>query len=47
MGKEQAEQIARSYVQSHRECFGKVSKKEIDAAVKKVAGALQGLAANK
>jgi len=47
MGKEQAEQVARTYIQSHQSSFGNVSKKEIEAAVQKVAGALQGLSKNK
>jgi hypothetical protein len=43
MGKEQAEKIARLYIQSHRESFGKVSKMEVDTAVRRVAGALRGI----
>ena len=43
MGKKQAEELARTYIQSHKESFGKVTQKEIDIAVKRVAGALQGL----
>ena len=43
MSKQQAEQIARAYIQSHRESFGNVSKKDIEAAVKKVAVALSSI----
>ena len=43
MSKQQAEEIARKYVQAHREQFAKVPAKAIEAAVQRVAGALQGL----
>lgn len=43
MGKKQAEEIARTYIQSHKDSFGKVTKKEIENAVQRIAGALQGL----
>lgn len=47
MGKKQAEEIARNYVQSHKGSFGKVTKKEVENAVQRIAGALQGLSVAK
>jgi hypothetical protein len=44
MSKKQAEQIAREFVQAHRDHLA-ASPEAIEQAVKKVAGALVGLAA--
>lgn len=47
MSKEQAEKIAKAYVLKHRDSFGKgkrrVTKQEINAAVRTVAREIQGL----
>jgi hypothetical protein len=47
VGKKQAEELARTYVQSQKQNFGKVTQKEIDNAIKRIAAALQGLSAAK
>lgn len=47
MGKQQAQKIATAYIQSHKSSFGNVSKKEIDSAIKRVAGVLRALPATK
>ena len=43
MSKQQAEQIARQYVQAHKEQLGRVSPEALETAVKRVAGALRGM----
>lgn len=43
MSKAQAEEIARKYIEAHREHFGKVTPQAIENAIRRVAGALHGL----
>lgn len=43
MSKEDAQKIAREYVMKHQDHYRKATKKEIKAAVDKVAKALSGL----
>ena len=43
MVKQQAEQIAKQYVESQRGQFGPVKQDAIDKAVRRVAGALQAI----
>lgn len=43
MIKQQAQQIAKEYVESQRNQFGPVKQEAIDKAVRRVAGALQAI----